>query len=280
MTSKPKVVYNPEQRYQISVREFEYQEGLVARVYQPAGTGPFPAMVDVHGGVWSLNDRTANENMHRALAGSGIVIMAVDFRQPPEYPYPAQIADVNYATRWLKSKAVEFNADPDTVGGMGGSSGGHTIILSSMRPNHPAYNTIELPNSDFDATLKYVIVGWPIVAPYERYQYAQETGNDRLVELTDAYFSSVDAMNEGSPYQILKRGEPAVLPPLLIAQGTADTNLPVPVTEQFARDYRGAGGYVELELFEDMPHNFANVLGAESDRAVDLMRKFVARCLS
>ena len=198
MTSKPTVVYNPEQRYQISVREFEYQEGLVARVYQPAGTGPFPAMVDVHGGVWSLNDRTANENMHRALAGSGIVIMAVDFRQPPEYPYPAQIADVNYATRWLKSKAVEFNADPDTVGGMGGSSGGHTIILSSMRPNHPAYNTIELPNSDFDATLKYVIVGWPIVAPYERYQYAQETGNDRLVELTDAYFSSVDAMNEGS----------------------------------------------------------------------------------
>lgn len=280
MTSKPTVVYNPDQRYQISVREMEYQDGLAVRVYLPAGTGPFPAMVDVHGGVWSLNDRTANENMHRALAGSGIVIAAVDFRQPREHPYPAQVADVNYAIRWLKSKAVEFNADPETVGGMGASSGGHTIILSSMKSSHAAYNTIDFPGSDFDATLKYVIVGWPIVAPYERYKYAQETGNDRLVELTDAYFSSVDAMKEGSPYQILKRGEAEALPPLFIAQGTADTNLPVPVTEQFARDYRAAGGDVELELFQDMPHNFANVLGAESDRAVDLMRKFVARCLA
>lgn len=280
MASNPTVVYNPEQRYQISIQDMEYQDGLAVRVYLPAGTGPFPAMVDVHGGVWSLNDYTANETMNRALAGSGIVIAAVNFRQPPEHPYPAQVADVNFAIRWLKSKALEFNADPETVGGMGGSSGGHSIVLSSMRPNYPAYNTIDLPGSDADATLKYVIVGWPIVAPYERYMYAQETGNDRLVELTDAYFSSVEAMKEGSPYQMLKSGEAVTLPPLFIAQGTADTNLPVPVTEQFAKDYRAAGGDVELELFPDMPHNFANVPGAESDRAVDLMRKFVARCLA
>ncbi|MBT97901.1 MAG: hypothetical protein CL902_04655 [Dehalococcoidia bacterium] len=280
MASNPTVVYNPEQRYKVSVKDMEYQDGLAVRVYLPEGTGPFPALVDVHGGVWSLNDFTANETMNRGLAGSGIVVATVNFRQPPEHPYPAQVADVNFAIRWLKSKASEFNADPETVGGMGGSSGGHSIILSSIRPSHPAYNTIDLPGSDADATLKYVIAGWPIVAPHERYIYAQETGNDRLVELTDAYFSSVEAMNEGSPYQILKRGEAEALPPLFIAQGTADTNLPVPVTEQFAKDYRAAGGDVELELFPDMPHNFANVPCPESDRAVDLMRKFVARVLA
>ena len=280
MASNPTVAYNPEQRYQIIVRDMEYQDGLAVRVYIPEGIGPFPALVDVHGGVWSLNDYTANETMNRGLAGSGIVVAAVNFRQPPEYPYPAQVADVNFAIRWLKSKASEFNTDPETVGGMGGSSGGHSIILSSMMPSHPAYNTIDLPGSDADAELKYVIVGWPIVAPHERYIYAQETGNDRLVELTEAYFSSVEAMNEGSPYQILKRGEAEALPPLFIAQGTADTNLPVPVTEQFAKDYRAAGGDVVLELFPDMPHNFANVPGPESDRAVYLMRKFVARVLA
>ncbi len=280
MASNPTVVYNPEQRYQIIVRDMEYQDGLAVRVYIPEGIGPFPALVDVHGGVWSLNDYTANETMNRGLAGSGIVVAAVNFRQPPEYPYPAQVADVNFAIRWLKSKASEFNTDPETVGGMGGSSGGHSIILSSMKPSHPAYNTIDLPGSDADAGLKYVIVGWPIVAPHERYIYAQETGNDRLVELTDAYFSSVEVMNEGSPYQILKRGEAEALPPLFIAQGMADTNLPVPVTEQFAKDYRAAGGDVVLELFPDMSHNFANVPGPESDRAVDLMRKFVARVLA
>ena len=103
MASNPVVVYNPDQRFRIAVREMEYRDGLAVRLYIPEGTGPFPALVDVHGGVWSLNDYTANETMNRELAGSGIVIAAVNFRQPPEHPYPAQVVDVNFAIRWLKS---------------------------------------------------------------------------------------------------------------------------------------------------------------------------------
>ena len=100
------------------------------------------------------------------------------------------------------------------------------------------------------------------------------------MELIDAYFPSVDAMNEGAPFHILKQGEIVELTSLRIVQGTADTNLPVPVAEEFVAVYRAAGIDAELELFQDMPHNFANVPGPESDRAVDLMKKFMARCLS
>ena len=274
------VAYNPDHKCEISVKELEYQDGLAVRVYQPAGEGPFPALVDVHGGVWTNADRTQNEVMDRALSESGIVIAAVDFRQAPDNPYPAQVADVNLAIRWLKDNAADFNADPSTVGGIGSSSGGHTVLLSAMRPNHSAYSTIGLPGSDADATLKYLLLCWPILAPYERYKYAQETGNDRLVNLSQGYFGSTDAMKEGSPYQILKRGEGAALPPTIIIQGTADTNLPVPVTEQFALDYRAAGGDIELELFPDMPHLFGNTPGPESDRAIALMKKFAARILT
>ena len=70
------------------------------------------------------------------------------------------------------------------------------------------------------------------------------------------------------------------LPPTLIIQGTADNNLPVPVTEQFVAAYREAGGDIELELFPYMPHLFGNTPGHESDRAILLMKKFVAKCLS
>jgi dipeptidyl aminopeptidase/acylaminoacyl peptidase len=70
------------------------------------------------------------------------------------------------------------------------------------------------------------------------------------------------------------------MPPTLIVQGTADNNLPVPVTERFAAAYREAGGELELELFPDMPHLFANSPGPESERALALMKKFVARSLS
>ena len=274
------VAYDPAHKCEITVHESEYQSGLAVRIYQPAGAGPFPGLVDVHGGVWTNGDRSANEVMDRALAESGMVVAAVDFRQSPDHPYPAQVADVNLATRWLKAHAVEFNADPDTVGGIAGSSGGHTVLLSAMRPNHPAYSYIDLPGSDADATMKYLLLGWPIVDPYARYRFVQETGNDRIIGLSEAYFRTTDAMKEGSPGQILQRGEEAVLPPTLIVQGTADNNLPVPVTERFAADYRKAGGDLELEMFPDMPHLFGNTPGPDSDRAIALMKKFASRILS
>ena len=274
------VAYDPAHKCEITVHDSEYQSGLAVRIYQPAGAGPFPGLVDVHGGVWTNGDRTANEVMDWALAESGIVVAAVDFRQSPDHPYPAQVADVNLATRWLKAHAVEFNADPDTVGGIAGSSGGHTVLLSAMRPNHPAYSYIDLPGSDADATMKYLLLGWPIVDPYARYRFVQEMGNDRIIGLSEAYFRTTDAMKEGSPGQILQRGEEAVLPPTLIVQGTADNNLPVPVTERFAADYRKAGGDLELEMFPDMPHLFGNTPGPDSDRAIALMKKFASRILS
>ena len=274
------VAYDPAHKCEISVHESEYQSGLAVRIYQPVGAGPFPGLVDVHGGVWTNGDRSANEVMDRALAESGMVVAAVDFRQSPDHQYPAQVADVNLATRWLKAHAVEFNADPDTVGGIAGSSGGHTVLLSAMRPNHPAYSYIDLPGSDADASMKYLLLGWPIVDPYARYRFVQEMGNDRIIGLSEAYFRTTDAMKEGSPGQILQRGEEAALPPTLIVQGTADNNLPVPVTERFAADYRKAGGDLELEMFPDMPHLFGNTPGPDSDRAIALMKKFASRILS
>ena len=274
------VTYDPENNCEITIKEMEYQDGLAVRIYQPAGAGPFPALVDVHGGVWTNGDRSANEVMDRSLAESGIVVAAVDFRQSPDHPYPAQVADVNLATRWLKTHAAEFNADPDTVGGIGGSSGGHTVLLSAMRPHHAEYCYIDLPGSDADATLKYLLLGWPIVDSFARYRFVQETGNDRIIELSEGYFLTEDAMKEGSPFQILQRKEKSVLPPTLIVQGTADNNLPVRVTEQFVVAYREAGGDIELELFPDMPHLFGNTPGPESDRAIALMKNFAAKCLS
>ena len=274
------VTYDPENNCEITIKEMEYQDGLAVRIYQPAGAGPFPALVDVHGGVWTNGDRSANEVMDRSLAESGIVVAAVDFRQSPDHPYPAQVADVNLATRWLKTHAAEFNADPGTVGGIGGSSGGHTVLLSAMRPHHAEYCYIDLPGSDADATLKYLLLGWPIVDSFARYRFVQETGNDRIIGLSEGYFLTEDAMKEGSPFQILQRKEKSVLPPTLIVQGTADNNLPVRVTEQFVVAYREAGGDIELELFPDMPHLFGNTPGPESDRAIALMKNFAAKCLS
>jgi acetyl esterase/lipase len=91
------------------------------------GPGPFPAVLEIHGGAWTSGDRTDNGARDEALATAGIVVVAIDFRLGTESPYPASIADVNYATRWLKRHASDFNAFSDPIGGLGFSSGGHMI---------------------------------------------------------------------------------------------------------------------------------------------------------
>lgn len=102
--------------FEIAVDDVEYlrrPEGvLLARLYRPCGEGPFPGVVAVHGGAWCFQDRTADAAIYEPLAASGVVVAAVDFRMPPAAGYPASLADVNYAVRWLKAQAAGLAVDP------------------------------------------------------------------------------------------------------------------------------------------------------------------------
>ena len=285
MVDQRTLVYDPAGSYEVDTEEVEYRsdgnESWLAQIYRPKGTGPFPALLDVHGGAWNAGSRTGLDWRSRCLAASGIVVAAIDFRLAPQHPYPAQVADVNYATRWLKARAGDFNAQPNSVGLLGSSSGGHTVFLSAMRPHDPRYAALPLSNGrETDATALYIMACWSIVDPYARYFFAKDTGMDRHVAATEAYFLTQAAMQEGNPHLILQRGEQVQLPPTLIVQGTDDENLPVPVTEQFAEAYRRAGGEMQLELFPGMPHRFGLQAGPDSDRAIELMKGFVARQLN
>lgn len=281
----PGVEYDPTGSHAVRVHEAVYrhdQDGAwPARIYQPEGAGPFPAVLDIHGGAWTRGSYTDNERIDRALAASGLVVAAIALRQAPKCPYPAQVADVNYATRWLKAHARDFNADPHSLGGLGTSSGGHATVLSAMRPYDPRYGALALSGADgVDATLLYVVAAWPVLDPHARYLFAKEHGRASLVEATEAYFLTQEAMREGNPQLALERSEPVELPPTLILQGTADDNVPLSISQRFVEGYRAASGTVDLELFPGMPHGFARDPGPESDRALELMKAFVARQLT
>lgn len=249
------VAYNPARKLDVQIHEVEYRndgkDSWLVTIYQPQGDDPFPALLDVHGGAWNRGDRSSDEVMNRDLAASGIVVAAIDFRLAPAHPYPAQVQDVNYATRWLKAHATEFNADPATVGGMGCSSGGHTLMLSAMRPNDPRYAALDLPEAGtHDATVAYTVCCWPVLDPYARYLYAQES-NERLAASSEAYFLDQEAMKEGNPQHILERGEKVLLPPTLIIQGTRDDNVPLAIPQRFDPAFQAAGGDIQVEYFAD-----------------------------
>jgi len=95
--------YNPSNRHEIKVWDVEFRRDpvrtLMARIYQPQGEGPFPALLDLHGGAWNNQDRTANGPMDENLAKSGILVVAIDLRRAPEAPYSASVQDTNYGVR-------------------------------------------------------------------------------------------------------------------------------------------------------------------------------------
>ena len=97
--------------FEFVVRDSVYQthggKERLARLYQPAGNGPFPAVLQVHGGAWSNKDRSDGQNASLDFAAAGIVVLAIDFRNAPEAPYPASLQDINYGIRWLKAHCGE-----------------------------------------------------------------------------------------------------------------------------------------------------------------------------
>jgi acetyl esterase/lipase len=257
--------------YAIDVTDIEYlrhgDKPLLARLYKPRGTGPFPIIVDLHGGAWCKKDRTADAGTDEPLAKSGVIVVALDFRMPPDAGYPASLADVNYAIRWCKAHAAEWNGRADRVGVLGVSSGGHQAMLAAMRPADSRYAALPLAGkSAVDAKVHCAVMCWPVIDPLGRYQYAKaaQKGNDEKLKKSadewvvchDKYWGSEAAMTEGNPTLALERGEKTDLPPVLYLQGTADIAHPKPNRDQFIASYRKAGGRVDLHLFEGVGEAF------------------------
>jgi len=249
---------------------------LLARLYRPEGPGPFPGVLEVHGGAWTGGDRFNNTSIAEDLAANGIVVLSIDFRMPPIAGYPDTVADVNFGIRFLKENAERFGTRADLVGGLGTSSGGHLLLLNALRPRDPRY-TAAATSSGIDAGLAFAVVCWPVADPLTRFRVMTERGNERLVAAHNLFWPSVAAMEEGSPQHILDRNEAVAKPPMLIMQGTADNNLTDDMASRLTDSYRRIGGRITLEMFPGQPHAFipAAPTAPASVRALGLIKAFI-----
>ena len=251
-------------------------EALMLRLFRPVGPGPFPAVIDLHGGAWTAGDLKDCEARDEVLAQAGLAAVALNFRHAGD-GYPTSLVDINYAIRWLKAHAEELRISPEQIGITGQSSGGHLAMLAAMRPRDPRYAAISLDAgpATVDATVRCVTMLWPVINPLSRYRHALRlrAGDNppawtaNIPERHDLYWGTEDNMAEGNPVLALERGETVETPPALWIQGRPDeihdyrdpeSPLDLNEPQRFTQNYREAGGEMDV-LYVDQAVRTTNV---------------------
>jgi acetyl esterase/lipase len=298
----PPIRFDPTGPYEVDETDTPFARAagveLLARIYRPRGEPdrPLGAAVYVHGGGWARLDRTADAIMCAALAASGLVVVAIDFRQAPDHPYPAARADVGAGVRYARAHADRLGVDPARVGLLGSSSGAHLALLHAVKPAAPesAGTPVVRPDGSLDPTARdasvaFVVALYPVADPLARYRYALSREDEpaapsgfdakRLVAGHRAFFADEAAMAAASVTRIVSSGEATALPPIWVAQPDQDDNVPAAITLAFVTAYREAGGAVEHAHFPGARHSFVQQASPDTDKCVALVRDFVGRRL-
>jgi len=277
------------QTYEVEIADVEYLKHgdtpLLARIFKPQGSGPFPIMLELHGGAWVRGERLNGNEANEALAKTGVIVAALDFRTQERYP--ASLADIHYAVRWAKTQAASWNGIPDRIGAMGTSSGAHQAMLLGMRPNDTRYAALPSPAGAgaVDGSLDCVIMVSPVIDPLGRYHYAKGLRPDlppppgmgeRTPPMHEQYWGTEEAMAEGAPARILERGEKTALPPTLTLRRSQEDAHPRPDFDEFISQYRKAGGQIDVTIFEEEGEGILRDLSSKvAEQALEQMSAFI-----
>ena len=281
------------QTFDVDIADLEYlrhgDTPLLLRLFKPKGDGPFPIMLELHGGAWVRGDRLNGNAANEAMAKNGVIVAALDFRT--QLPYPASLADIHYAVRWAKTQAASWNGNPDRIGAMGTSSGAHQAMLLGMRPNDPRYAALPGPEGagDVDGTLDCVIMVSPVIDPLGRYLYAKGLRQDctppsgmgeRTPAMHEQYWVTEEAMAEGAPARILEGGEKTAQPPTLALRRSYEAAHPRPDFDEFIEQYRKAGGPIDVTIFEGEGEGLLSNLSSDvAKQTLEEMTEFVYKHL-
>lgn len=139
-----------------SVGSGSHVEGeLRLDLYLPTGGSSqgSPVIVFMHGGMWLGGAKDNETYLFEDLARQGFAVASIEYRFIEEGTFPAQIHDVNAAIRWLRAHAGEYNLDPNNVGTLGTSSGGHLAALAGVT-NEVEEFTGDGPRSEYSSEVQ------------------------------------------------------------------------------------------------------------------------------
>ena len=246
-------------------------EDLKLDLARPAeGDGPFPAVVVIHGGAWRQGNKADMRPILPQFAQRGYVAISPQYRFCPKDAFPAQVYDVKAAVRWLKSNAKKFKVDPDRLGAIGFSAGGHLALLLGLTgPADGLEGDVSAgaPDSRVKAVVNYF--GPTDLAAKDIPDICKPWVKDFLgVSPQDR----PDAAAKASPLTFVSNDDA----PVLTFQGTKDSLVPYTQAIKLADAMSSAGVPGRVELILGADHGWA---GAEMARTVNETFGFLDRYL-
>ncbi|HSH92941.1 MAG TPA: alpha/beta hydrolase [Roseimicrobium sp.] len=226
----------------------EYPEHTVTVViYSPKKAGTYPAVLDIHGGGWSARQVEADKPMMERIAKRGFVTALVSYRLSTEAKYPAALHDSKAAVRYLRANAKKFQIDPDRIGVMGGSAGGHLSGLLAMTTGKPEFDGPG-PNPKVSSAVKACIV---MAATQDLVASSQKGISTNSIAFFGAsYADNPEIYKQASPITHVRAG----VPPTIFIEGERDT-LKIGRAEMQEK-LKALGIETAVYTLKDAPHPF------------------------
>jgi acetyl esterase/lipase len=234
----------------------------LADLYLPAGDGPWPVVVSIHGGAFMMGDRTKDLHALPALLDRGYAVASVGYRLSAEAIFPAGVRDVKQATAHLRARAAELHLDPSFFAAWGRSAGGHLSAMLGVSTGEAT----EFDRPGEDSSVQ-AVVDWYGPSDFLQMdaQFAGKPPADGSEPMNHDGPESPESKWLGGPIQeipgVAARANPVTyiagagpLPPFFLAAGTSDRLVPHQQTLVLADALRAHGTRVVLHVLENAPH--------------------------
>ncbi len=217
---------------------------------KPEPTSPRPAIMIIHGGGWSAGSRKGalQQSIAKTFSQEGFVCICVGYRlvTRDSNKYPAAVDDVQRAVRWIRANAVKYHIDPNRIGAIGDSAGGHLVSLLGTRETRD--------NSDqtlarFSSKVNCVV---NLYGPADFTIKASPAVSSTALSILTNFFGKTqeqapDIYQDASPVAHVSSKSA----PFLIFHGSQDFLVPLDQSQRLHDALKKAGVEVKLVVVED-----------------------------
>ena len=209
----------------------------------PKNDQPLPVIVNIHGGAFAMGDKGMGlEDILPLVAGGDFAGVSINYRLSGEATWPAQIYDCKAAIRWVRANAKQYHMDPERIGVIGASAGGHLVAMLGLTKGNKTLEGDVGPYKDVSSRVSCVVDEFgptdllTLNADGSRLDHdALDSPESRL--LGGALQSNKDKAKAASPLTYVSRN--AV--PFLILHGSVDPLIPHAQSERLYQALKDAG---------------------------------------